>query len=69
MQSRKKDNKIHYLYHSLTKRHICKNVTAETASYTYHLNFSKFAIFAEAVIIIYTTVKYNLHKLSNDKLK
>ena len=32
-----------------------------------NFNFLKFANFAEAVIIIYTTAKNTLHKLSNEK--
>ena len=36
MESRRKDNEIHYLYDSLGKKHISKDVTAEIASYAYH---------------------------------
>ena len=36
MESRKKDNEIHYLYDSLKKKHISKDVTAQIASYAYH---------------------------------
>ena len=32
MESRKKDNEMHYLYDSLKKKHISKDVTAQTAS-------------------------------------
>ena len=35
MESRKKDNEIHYLYDSLKKKHISKDVTAQVASYAY----------------------------------
>ena len=36
MESRRKDNEIHYLYDSLKKKHISKDVTAEIASSAYH---------------------------------
>ena len=36
MESRKKDNEIHYLYDSLKKKHISKVVIAQIASYAYH---------------------------------
>ena len=36
MESRRKDNEIHYLYDSLKKKHILKDVTAQIASYAYH---------------------------------
>ena len=36
MESRKKDNEMHYLYDSLKKKHISKDVTAQIASYAYH---------------------------------
>ena len=36
MESRKKDNEIHYLYDSLKKKHISKDVISQIASYTYH---------------------------------
>ena len=36
MESRKKDNEIHYLYDSLKKKHTSKDVTAQIASYAYH---------------------------------
>ena len=36
MESREKDNEIHYLYDSLKKKHISKDVTAQIASYAYH---------------------------------
>ena len=36
MESRKKNNEIHYLYDSLKKKHISKDVTAQIGSYGYH---------------------------------
>ena len=36
MESRKKDNEIHYLYDSLKKKHISKDATTQIASYAYH---------------------------------
>ena len=36
MEIRKKDNEIHYLYDSLKKKHISKDVTAQIASYACH---------------------------------
>ena len=36
MESKKKDNEIHYLYDSLKKKHILKDITTQIASYTYH---------------------------------
>ena len=35
MESRKKNNEIHYLHDSLKKKHISKDVTAQIASYAY----------------------------------